>query len=172
MLPVAKSYETTFNACRVAMRERPKPTDYALLVLRMAGLLLALGHGWGKIYGLTTGAEGFIGGVERLGLPLPQLFAWAAALSEFVGGLLVAAGLLTRAAAFFAACTMATAVFARHQALLVFGAWIGVISPDPEALRAAGSPERALLFLVIMLAVMLMGAGSVSLDRMLADRRR
>ncbi len=154
------------------MRERTTTTDYALLLLRMVGLLLALGHGWGKIYGLTTGAEGFIGGVERLGLPMPVLFAWAAALSEFVGGLLVAAGLMTRAAAFFAACTMATAGFVRHQSLLVFGAWLGIISPAPETLQAAGDPERALLFLIVMLAVLFMGAGRFSLDQKLAERRR
>lgn len=154
------------------MRERPTTTDYALLLLRMAGLLLAVGHGWGKIYGLATGAEGFIGGVERLGLPMPVLFAWAAGLSEFVGGLLVAAGLMTRTAAFFAACTMATAAFVRHQSLLVFGAWLGIASPTPEALQAAGDPERALLFLIIMLAIVLTGAGKLSLDSRLAERRR
>jgi len=154
------------------MRERATATDYALLLLRMAGLLLAIGHGWAKVHGFATGAEGFIGGVVRLGLPMPVLFAWAAGLSEFVGGLLVAVGLMTRTAAFFAACTMAMAAFVRHRSLLLFGTWIGITSADPEVLQAAGDPERALLFLVIMLALMLMGAGRLSLDRKLADRRR
>ncbi len=153
------------------MRERTTTIDYALLVLRMAGLLLALGHGWGKVYGLSTGAEGFIGGVERLGLPAPVLFAWAAGLSEFVGGLFVAVGFMTRTAAFFAACTMATAAFLRHKSLLVFAAWVGLASPSAETLQAAGDPERALLFLAIMVAVMLMGAGGISIDRRLAERR-
>ena len=155
-----------------AMRGKATSSDYALLLLRMAGLLLAIGHGWGKVYGLATGAEGMIGMVDRLGFPMPYFFAWAAALAEFAGGLMVAAGLFTRTAALFGAFTMATAAFVRHQSLLVFGAWLGVVSPDPAVLEAAGDPERALLFLVILLALTVLGGGRFSLDRMLAERRR
>jgi len=153
------------------MRDRSTVTDYALLILRVAGLLVAFGHGWGKVSGLVAGSDGFIGGVERLGLPMPVVFAWAAALSEFVGGILVGLGLMTRGAAFFAACVVGTAAFLRHNALMVFGAWLGVISPDPETLRAAGNPEGALMFFLVMVAIMLMGAGRLSIDQRLANRR-
>lgn len=155
-----------------AMHERTTATDYALLILRISGLFLAIMHGWGKIYALSTGAEGFIDGVARMGFPFPVVFAWAAALSEFLGGLLVAAGLFTRGAAFFAACTMATAAFVRHRAVMHLLAWVGLASPGEEALRQAGDPERALLFLLIMVALIILGGGRLSLEHRLAHRRR
>jgi putative oxidoreductase len=153
------------------MNDRSTATDYALLILRIAGLLLAFGHGWGKVSGLAAGSDGFIGGVARLGFPIPFVFAWAAALSEFAGGLLVGLGLMTRTAAFFAACVVGTAAFFRHKALLVLGAWLGVISPDPEVLRAAGNPEGALMFFLVMVAIMLIGPGRLSIDHRWGKRR-
>ena len=141
------------------MNDRTTATDYALLILRISGLFLAIMHGWGKIYALSTGAEGFIDGVARMGFPFPVVFAWAAALSEFLGGLLVAAGLFTRVGAFFAACTVATAAFVRLS------------SPGEEALRQAGDPERALLFLLIMTALVVVGGGRLSLDHRRSQRR-
>jgi len=57
--------------------------NLAVLILRaFAGLTLALAHGMGKI----PPADRFIEGVGKLGFPMPQHFAWAAGLSEFVGG--------------------------------------------------------------------------------------
>src|SRR5687767_2865037 len=76
--------------------------DLGLLIPRLTfGVLMALGHGLGKIYaddkfGLP---DRFVEGVEKMNFPAPTAFAWAAALTEFLGGLLLAAGLLTRPAA-------------------------------------------------------------------------
>jgi putative oxidoreductase len=155
-----------------AMRGKTSGKDYALLILRMAGLLFAIGHGWGKIAGMVAGADGLVGMVDRLGFPMPYVFAWALALTEFVGGLLIAAGLFTRTAATFAAFAMGTAAFVRHKALLAFGAWLGVAAPAPATLEAAGDPERALLFFLIFLALIFLGGGRLSLERVLAERRR
>jgi putative oxidoreductase len=44
------------------------------------------------------------------------VFAWAAALSEFLGGIFLALGLFTRLAAFFIACTMLVAILGVHAA--------------------------------------------------------
>ena len=83
-----------------------RPTDLGLLVLRLGiGLTLALAHGLGKL----PPSDGFIEGTAAMGFPLPVLFAWAAALSEFLGGLLLAVGLATRPAAVFVSVTMAVA---------------------------------------------------------------
>jgi uncharacterized membrane protein YphA (DoxX/SURF4 family) len=59
--------------------------DLALVLLRLAGLYLAVGHGWGKVVALASGEGGrFIEGVAELGFPAPGLFAWAAALDELL----------------------------------------------------------------------------------------
>ncbi|MFN2240048.1 MAG: DoxX family protein [Thermoanaerobaculia bacterium] len=125
-------------------------TDAGLLVLRVfAGLALAFGHGLGKL----PPSPGFVEGVGEMGFPLPALFAWAAAVSEFAGGLLLAAGLLTRPSSLLILFTMATAALIRH-------------APDPFS-----SKEKALLFLFVALLFLLAGAGRYSLDALLARRR-
>lgn len=127
-----------------------RATDLGLLILRLGvGLSLAFAHGLGKL----PPKPGFVDGVAEMGFPLPALFAWAAGLSEFVGGLLLALGLLTRPAAFFVACTMAVAFFIRH-------------GDDPFA-----DAEKALVYLVVALALMVAGAGRYALDRFLRRER-
>jgi putative oxidoreductase len=117
--------------------------DAGLLVLRlMAGLALAFAHGINKI----PPTEGFIGGVEALGFPLPVFFAWSAGIAEFLGGLCLAIGLLTRPASLLIAFTMAVAFFLRH-------------ADDPF-----GSKEKAFLFGGIALLYLFTGAGRFSTD--------
>lgn len=126
-------------------------TDIGLLMLRLgAGLFMAFGHGLGKL----PPSEGFIGGVEKLGLPMPASFAWMAGISEFFGGLFIAAGLFTRPAAFLWICTMGTAAFIRH-------------ADDPFA-----SKEKAFLYLVLGIFFLLVGSGKYSLGRILFKKER
>jgi putative oxidoreductase len=138
--------------------------DLGLLVLRLAGLYLALGHGWGKIVGLSTGQSRFAEGVANLGFPLPVLFAWASALAECAGGIAVAAGFFTRWAAAFAAANMFVAAFMQHHALQRFFSWIGVAPATEDQLKAWGSPEMALLYFVIFVGVAFLGPGRMSVD--------
>ena len=122
-------------------------TDTGLLLLRVGfGAGIAV-HGYGKV---TGDLDKFAVGVAALGFPLPLLFAWAAALAEFLGGLLLGFGFLTRPAAFFIAFTMAVAAFGTHLA-------------DPFKKK-----ELALAYLVVSLCLFLTGAGKWSVDARLA----
>lgn len=124
--------------------------DICLTVFRvMGGLAMALAHGLGKV----PPSERFIGGVEAMGFPLPTLFAWAAGLSELVGGVLIALGLLTRPAATFLLGTMAVAFFIRH-------------GDDPFAQK-----ELAFLFLGFSLVYVGVGSGRFGLDRFIRGRK-
>src|SRR3989442_13301540 len=139
--------------------------DIALLVLRMTGVGLAVIHGWGKVAALSVGGGArIIEDVASLGFPAPAVFAWAAALSEFVGGLCVGLGLGTRVAAAFAGVTMLVAAFARHHAHLQFLTWLGVLSISEETLKACGTPQLALVYLAAFVAVGLLGPGRPGLD--------
>lgn len=128
-----------------------KLTDIGLLVLRVwSGLALALAHGLGKV----PPAAGFVGMVEGMGLPAPQLFAWLAALAELGGGLLLAAGLLTRPAAL---------LLVGHFVIVVLVAHAG---------DAFGDREPAMFFLVTAVLFLLSGAGRYSVDATLGKRAR
>jgi len=147
------------------------PVDLALLVLRLAGAGLAVAHGWGKVSALAGGqGDRFVAGVEALGFPLPGAFAWAAALAEFAGGICVALGLATRWAAGLTALTMTVAAFLRHRFHLHLLAAVGVLHPSEQQLERWGDPERALLYLLIFVAIVLAGGGRFSLDRLLRRR--
>lgn len=120
--------------------------SFGLLLLRLfAGLSMAFGHGLGKL----PPSPGFIEGTAKLGFFWPEGFAWAAALTEFVGGLLLAAGFLTRPAALLMATTMYVAAFMKHGG-------------DPFS-----SQEKALLYGVIALFLLFRGAGKYSVDGMI-----
>lgn len=120
--------------------------NFGLLVLRLyAGLMMAFSHGLGKL----PPSEKFISGVADIGFPNAVIFAWAAALSEFLFSLFVAAGLMTRISAFFVTFTMATAAY-RHLS------------------TGNGDPERALTYLAIFFALMLIGGGKFSVDKKLS----
>jgi putative oxidoreductase len=114
-----------------------------LALLRIfAGIALAFGHGAAKI----PPGEGLINRAAQIGFPAPAFFAWAAALSEFGGGILLALGLLTRISSFFIAFTMLVAL-------------VGVHGSDPFPAQ-----EKAFLFLFIALAFLLKGSGDWSID--------
>lgn len=120
--------------------------DAGLLVLRVfTGLALALAHGLGKV----PPSDGFVGMVGKLGFPAAEVFAWGAGFIELGGGLLLAAGLLTRPAAALIVVNMTAAVLLAHAG-------------DPF-----GGREKALLFGVIALTFAVIGAGRYSIDALL-----
>ncbi|MCC6137718.1 MAG: DoxX family protein, partial [Bdellovibrionaceae bacterium] len=85
--------------------------DIGLLIFRIfIGLSMALVHGFTKL----PPNDDLVSGVAAIGFPIPVVFAWMAALSEFVGGLFIASGLFTRYAALFLGFTMSVAAFVVH----------------------------------------------------------
>lgn len=110
-----------------------------------AGVSMAFAHGFGKV----PPGEGLITGTANLGFPMPVVFAWAAGLSEFLGGIFLALGLFTRFSAFFIFFTMAVAIFGVHAA-------------DPYQKK-----ELAFLYLFVAAAFMIKGSGDWSIDSFL-----
>ncbi len=129
---------------------KEKFINLGLLWLRLiAGAGIAY-HGYGKVFGGHM--EMMTQGVAKMGFPMPVVFAWAAALSEFLGGILWMLGLCTRAAAFFVFCTMSVAAFITH-------------SHDPLQVK-----EIALAYWAIAGTLMLTGSGECGLDRYLCKK--
>ena len=123
--------------------ENSNSTDFTLALFRVfAGLSLMLAHGSGKI----PVSDGFIEHIGSLGFPSPTFFAWAAALSEFAGALMLAIGLFTRPASLLIAFTMFTAAFVNHAG-------------DPF-----GAAEKAYLYLAVGLLFAVLGSGRFGVD--------
>ena len=139
--------------------------DAGLLVLRLAGIGLAVFHGWPKLSSLVAGTSRFHEGLGNMGFPFPAAWAWAAALGETVGGLLVALGFFTRFAAAVCAFAMVVAAFLRHHAHHYLLGKLGLMTVTPENEKAWGNPELALMYLCVFLALILAGGGRFSLDR-------
>jgi putative oxidoreductase len=130
-------------------QSRPALKDAGLLLLRVfAGLALASAHGFGKL----PPSEGFIAGAAEMGFPLPVFFAWAAALAESLGGVLLALGLFTRPAALFILINMAVASFIRQAG-------------DPFLER-----ELSLLYGAVAILFLLARSGRFGLDALLRQR--
>lgn len=124
--------------------------DFGLLVLRLfAGLVMAFAHGLGKL----PPPQPFIDGVAALGFPMPEFFAWSAGLAEFLGGILLALGLLTSPAALFLAFTMLVAAFGAHGA------------------DAFNVQELSLFYLVVYFFFATYGAGRFSLDAIISKAK-
>lgn len=128
---------------------KPIQSDLALLLLRLAsGGIMAYSHGWGKLQGILEGDLGF---ADPIGIgEVPSLFLTV--FAEFVCGILVALGLFTRLALVPLAFTMAVAVFVVH-------------ADDPFSKQ-----EFGLLFLVPYVALLLLGPGKLSLDKMMGGK--
>ena len=123
--------------------------NVGLAILRViSGLSIAFGHGIGKI----PPSAGLVAGTAKLGFPLPEFFAWAAAFGEFGGGLLLALGLLTRPGTFLMGFTMMVAAFGVHAA-------------DPFGIK-----EMALLYLAIAVMFLLVGSGKYGVDACIRSR--
>lgn len=117
-----------------------------LALLRIfAGISLAFAHGISKV----PPGDGLVTGTANLGFPAPTFFAWAAGLSESMGGIFLALGFLTRISAFFIAITMLVAI-------------VGVHGADPYQKK-----ELAFMYFFVATAFLLKGSGDWSVDSFL-----
>ncbi len=129
---------------------RSDSIDFGLLFLRLSvGLLMAFGHGWGKIERLF--ADGEITFADPIGIGvIPSLVLAGGA--EFFAALAVALGICTRWMAVPVAITMLVAAFIVH-------------ADDPFQKK-----EFALLFFFPFLTLMFTGPGRFSFDAWLKDK--
>jgi putative oxidoreductase len=133
--------------------------SWAPLPLRLALGIAFIGHGAQKVFG-KFGGPGWSNWTS-LSAAVPfsfmrpaPLWLGAAAISELVGGVLVLLGLLTRLGAFLIVCVMITAI----KAL-----WPAYFAPTGF--------ELASVMLAMALALLVLGGGQVSVDRMIGRRR-
>ncbi|RYY61984.1 MAG: DoxX family protein [Chitinophagaceae bacterium] len=122
--------------------------NIGIFVMRVvAGLSMAVSHGYGKLTDFSTTA------VQQASNPyhLPgNVAAGMLVFAEFFCAILIVLGLLTRFAAFALIIAMGTAFFVAHKGQLF----------------AKGS-EASAMFLVIFFALLLVGPGKFSADKLI-----
>jgi putative oxidoreductase len=124
-------------------------TGPAHALLRIAAGLLFIPHGAQKLFGWLSGPEG------RSPALFPDLM-WFAGVLEFFGGILIAAGWLTRPVAFLLSGQMLVAYFMAHA--------------PKGALPILNRGELALLYCFIFLFLAAAGAGPWSIDSFLKKK--
>ena len=115
-----------------------------LLALRLALGLIFVAHGYPKLAHQGSGMQGFF--VQH---GLPGYFVFISGVLEVFGGLLLALGLFTRAAALLLAAEMGVAIWKVHSG---------------DGFLAVHSYEFPLAVLTACFALATVGAGLVSLD--------
>jgi len=125
----------------------------AVLILRLFLGFAFMMHGSQKLLGAFGGGgiAGVAGMLSKLGLEPSQILAWVLSITEFVGGVCVVLGFLTRFWAAGLVIDMAVAIFKVHMANGFFASKNGF--------------ELPLAFGVMALVILLTGPGSLSVDR-------
>jgi putative oxidoreductase len=123
----------------------------AVILMRLALGAIMVAHGYHKVFGGLHQHAHFVAS-----LGMPAWLGYVSAFTEFLGGLLVLAGLFTRAAAFALCVNLVVAIWKVH--------WHNGLM--------MGSPERpgyefALAVAALAFALIFFGAGPISLDHIL-----
>ncbi len=124
--------------------------DVGLLILRVGLGIIMVVHGWAKLAGGQPVWEKIGAAMSHLGISFfPVFWGFMAAMSETLGGTLLAAGFLTRYACMFLTFTMLVAtILVYHSSQGNFREW-----SHPAGLG------------LVFLSLIIMGAGKYSVDR-------
>ncbi|MET1066209.1 MAG: DoxX family protein [Arthrobacter sp.] len=133
---------------------QPTLTTTARTILRIVTGFLFAAHGWQKFNEFTI--AGTQASFAQMGVPAANLVAPVIATLELVGGVALILGVLTRVFAALLAVDMLGALFLVHASAGVFA--------------ATGGYELVLILAAAALAVALVGAGRVSVDKALFGR--
>lgn len=127
--------------------------DVTALIGRLGVGIVFIAHGWQKF--AEWGMEGTAASFTKMGVPLPGLSAWFAAIVELVGGVALVAGVALPVVGVLLAADM-------------LGAWVLVHLPN--GLLGQGGAELVIVLGAAALALGFNG-GAFALDRVLFKKK-
>lgn len=128
---------------------------WGITVIRVATGIVFLMHGGQKLF--VWGFGGVAVFMGKVGVPVPMLAGVVVTLAEFLGGLALVIGLLTRWSAILLAINMGVAILTVHL---------------PNGFFLPEGFEFPLTLLAANAALALLGSGEASVDGLLAQRQR
>jgi putative oxidoreductase len=132
----------------------PRQLGLGIAIVRIVTGIVFLAHGYQKFF--VYGIAGATGAFAQMGIPAPSITAPAVAILELAGGIALIIGLLTRLAALGLLIDMLGAIFlVRLEG--------GFFAPN--------GAEFEIVLGAACLALVIAGAGALSVDEALATRR-
>jgi len=141
---------------------------WAALPLRLIVGYGFIVHGYAK---LSRGPETFAAVLHTLGVPAPFLFAWLTTLVELIGGAAILIGAFVPIVSLPMAVVLLTALFTVHLHYGFFSVKLVEVAEGGTKFGPVGY-EIILLYLASLGALVLGGAGPLSIDQWRASRRR
>lgn len=142
----------------VAARCQPMAADLTALLARLTLGQAFLLAGLGKLRNIDNTTTFF----ASLGIPLPGVHAVGIGCLELVGGGLLIIGLGVRPVAVLLLCTMAVALLTAHRAEVV-----GALAFAPDK---GFSDVVPWMFALVLLPLLVHGAGRIAIDRLVCGR--
>src|SRR5262245_47491374 len=148
------------------LRDRASCVEWVPVPVRLVIGFGFMAHGWAKF---SRGPAGFAKLLAQIGAPSPELTAWVSTFVEILGGLAIFVGVFVEVVSVPLIIMMLVAMFKVH---LRYGFssinTIGLSADGPKF----GPPgyEVNLLYIAGLLALILGGAGALSVDRLLGRR--
>lgn len=128
-------------------------TSCVSLFLRLFIGICFIIHGLGKLGVVGPGnMQGFVGWLKSLNVPMPEVQAKMAMLTEILGGTCLVLGLLTRPACVMLTFVMLVAMLIGHKG----GGYLITNNPPGR--------EYTINLAVVLLAILMLGPGEYSLD--------
>ena len=137
------------------MAKDPQINQWALTLLRVVLGIIFIYHGYIKLF-VTGGFKGTIAFFSAIGIPAATYSALVVALAEFIGGLLLLIGLLTRWTTLVLIFEMTVAFFVVHlkNGLLV----------------SKGGYELVLILIASLVVILTSGAGKISIGKLFKNK--
>ena len=132
----------------------PRQLGLGIALVRIITGVIFIAHGYVKFFGM--GIEGTTGFFAQIGVPAPSLMAPFVATLEVAGGIALVIGLLTRLAALGLAINMLVAI---------------VLVRLKGGFFAPNGAEFEILLCIACVALVIAGAGALSVDEGIARRR-